>query len=455
MLLVQTLMTLMAGLFCRPAGAPLADLAVRAFSSVDPPMVMRIGDEKESKTIVVRTKRCTDDKKADRKKADTCENTRCVVMKRDRAEKGKSACCSETRRVITKRSCLGEEACPDDAAKCIVVMARVGADGCGGDLKSAPKGMKKFCLSLADDGPQPREGMKKFCIRLDSDDPLGSGDEDEEGVWEINVKEASAPAGGPWLGVQFGPVSKPLASQLGLQKGIGEMVLNVIEGSPADMAGLQQYDVIVRIDDQAASTDIAEFLGMVQKYAPGEVHKLSLIRGGRPVETTVTVGARPEEVGSAKYKYDMELEELAQNDVLQRGGILRKGPGGGWAFQGLGNLKNMPKMWQDLPDEESIRNLLDLYGGKPGSECQLVLIRKDKDKSLEIRRDGDKITVTRTKIADDGNKTYTTKTYTGEEELKKEDQEAFEMMKECAPEGVGGKKAVITSKSCRRTLART
>jgi len=40
-------------------------------------------------------------------------------------------------------------------------------------------------------------------------------------------------AGGPWLGIQFGPVPKPLAAHLGIDPGEGQMVLNVVEGSPS------------------------------------------------------------------------------------------------------------------------------------------------------------------------------------------------------------------------------
>jgi hypothetical protein len=450
MLLVETVLTLMTGLFCRPAAMPATDAVASAWSSIDPPIVCRIGDEKCSKKVVVRRSgnRVDDDKPGEHKS--DCR----VIVKCIEVDGKDSACCGKGPQVFTKVIRLddGRTDCRKGPG---VFMKRIGSDGrspgcgegsrfffkqigpdedgaaCGGTKRS--RIVARSCADGPDDVSAGQwMGSNAVYFIADDQDPLVPGGENEVGTWEIKVDTPPVEAGGPWLGVQFGPVSRPLASHLGLEKGVGEMVLNVVEGSPADKAGLQQYDVIVSIDGKEASADIMEFLAVVQGFVAGEPHKLSLIRAGRPVEATVTIGARPQEMDSAKYKYQMELEELARNDVLQRGGILRKGPGG-WAFEGLGNLKNMPKLWQDLPDEEGLRNLLDMYANQPGSECQVIVIRKDKDKSLEIRRDGDQITVTRTTTDEgDGEKKTTTKTYANEEELKKQDAEAYQMIKEYA-----------------------
>ncbi len=90
---------------------------------------------------------------------------------------------------------------------------------------------------------------------------------------------ADLPAGGPWLGVQFGPVPKPLAAHLKLGDEKGQMILNVAEGSPADVAGLQQYDVITALDGQSATGDIGAFLEVVRSWLPNQSHSLTIMRG--------------------------------------------------------------------------------------------------------------------------------------------------------------------------------
>jgi serine protease Do len=54
-----------------------------------------------------------------------------------------------------------------------------------------------------------------------------------------------------WLGVAVQPITPELAQAFGLDKREGALVAQVTPGSPADEAGLQRGDVIVRFGDQA------------------------------------------------------------------------------------------------------------------------------------------------------------------------------------------------------------
>jgi hypothetical protein len=386
-----------------------------------------------------------------------------VIIMRDGEATG---CCDEPR-VIRKRIGSGCDPSACGEPKSCKVVARPGMAGCGGpagpgviekkiriELDGNEPGpvMKRFRINLddEDDGPAVRDllinlddeeagpAVKTFCIKLDDEDPAVADPQTGEFISVFNVADDAPAPGGPWLGLQFGPVSKPLASHLNLSKGVGQMVLNVVEDSPADKAGLQQYDVIVQIDGRDASAEIENFMEIVKGFEPGQKHKFSVIRGSRPVEVTVEVGARPEGAGAAKFKYEAELEELAQSDVLQRGGLLRRGPDGQWAFEGLGDLKDMPKYWEKhLPDEQSLKYLFDMVPGGPGAECK-VMVRTDKGETLEIRCEDGKITVTR-RTTDEagGEKKVTTRTFANEEELNKEDPDAYKMMKECDHGGKG------------------
>lgn len=299
-------------------------------------------------------------------------------------------------------------ACPPlgmkDRPNRIWISKRGDKPGCGGD--DAPFFVKVGAWSDAEDDDPP--GEAHACVTTVIDD-VGSGD--------------VAP-GGPWLGIQFGPVPKPLAAHLGLDKNAGQMVINIIEDSPADEAGLQQYDVIIQMDGKDAPADIEKFMAAVRKFEPGEKHKLALIRGGREIEVSLAVGKRPEKVGPSKY--ETELEELSQADVLHHGGILRKDAEGNWKFENLGDLKEMQKLWQHMPDEKALDHLFKWSGSLPGSQSDFDI--ETREGKLQIERTGDKTTVTRTKV--DGDKRQvTTKTYDSDEEFKKDDPEAYKMMK--------------------------
>jgi len=54
----------------------------------------------------------------------------------------------------------------------------------------------------------------------------------------------------PWLGVQVQPLDEQLTSSFGLESTEGALVAGVVSGSPADKAGFQQGDVILKIDGQ-------------------------------------------------------------------------------------------------------------------------------------------------------------------------------------------------------------
>jgi serine protease DegQ len=98
----------------------------------------------------------------------------------------------------------------------------------------------------------------------------------------------------PYLGVAMQPVAVPeaLRGKLKSSAAGGLMVLHVEGGGPADKAGIVLGDVIVelggkpaldtdRIQDLLASTKVNEKIGT------------TIIRGGAPLELSVTLGERP------------------------------------------------------------------------------------------------------------------------------------------------------------------
>lgn len=97
----------------------------------------------------------------------------------------------------------------------------------------------------------------------------------------------------PYIGIQMTDVPEEYVEDLGLESSKGAFVADVMFRSPAHEAGLQKYDVIVRMDgkDIHTSSDVQK---IVRSKKPGESLAVDVIRNGRPVTLTVTVGDRNE-----------------------------------------------------------------------------------------------------------------------------------------------------------------
>lgn len=91
-----------------------------------------------------------------------------------------------------------------------------------------------------------------------------------------------------WLGVGYEDVSQSLAEAFNLATPHGALINRVIEGSPAQNAGLQTGDIVVSIDGQEVRTgaDLPYFVGLLM---PGAEVSLSLIRAGETLKLPVTL----------------------------------------------------------------------------------------------------------------------------------------------------------------------
>jgi len=109
-----------------------------------------------------------------------------------------------------------------------------------------------------------------------------------------------------WLGVSGQTLTTDVADALGID-GQGVLVAEVVDGSPAAKAGLrggtkqtsvqgQPYvtggDVITAIDGEQVSS-MEELAGTISSHAPGDKVKLTIVRGGKTSEVTVTLAEKP------------------------------------------------------------------------------------------------------------------------------------------------------------------
>ncbi len=97
---------------------------------------------------------------------------------------------------------------------------------------------------------------------------------------------------GGYLGVQTEEVTRENFGKLGLREVRGVAIAKVIEGSPAASAGLQNGDVIVRINGDEISSG-RKLTRLISEISPDHTAKVTVLRGGSEREISVTLGKRP------------------------------------------------------------------------------------------------------------------------------------------------------------------
>ncbi|MBN1947333.1 MAG: Do family serine endopeptidase [Bradymonadales bacterium] len=94
------------------------------------------------------------------------------------------------------------------------------------------------------------------------------------------------------IGVSIQPMSQELAMSYGLDRPQGALVVHVNPGGPAERAGLQPGDVILRFgEEEITQSEVLPWLASIGGV--GNEVELELIRGGQRQTVTVTLGELP------------------------------------------------------------------------------------------------------------------------------------------------------------------
>jgi serine protease Do len=101
-----------------------------------------------------------------------------------------------------------------------------------------------------------------------------------------------------FIGVQMGPLDAKMAAKLGAKDRKGVLVNDVVPGSPAAEAGVQELDVITAFDDQPVAGTRA-LQEIVERSEIGKPHRLTVLRDGRPLTLTVSVKPLPADVAQS------------------------------------------------------------------------------------------------------------------------------------------------------------
>ena len=153
------------------------------------------------------------------------------------------------------------------------------------------------------------------------------------------------------IGVSIAPVTKEVAEAIGLGAPRGALVQGVESGLPAEKAGVEPGDIILRVDGKAVekSGDLPRLIGAAK---PGAKSQLQLFRRGQTKEVSVTVAefepdrprrtaqASPEAPAAPAAKTAIglavtDLTEAQKKELKLRGGVRVESVEGAAARAGL------------------------------------------------------------------------------------------------------------------------
>jgi S1-C subfamily serine protease len=106
----------------------------------------------------------------------------------------------------------------------------------------------------------------------------------------------------PWIGIRYQALTQQLADRQKLPVSTGAWLAPasasgatdpaVVAGSPADKAGLKEGDIITAVDG-IKITAISPLDDILTEYAPGATVALDVLRDGKAITLTLTLGIRP------------------------------------------------------------------------------------------------------------------------------------------------------------------
>ncbi|HET6373883.1 MAG TPA: PDZ domain-containing protein [Candidatus Polarisedimenticolia bacterium] len=149
-----------------------------------------------------------------------------------------------------------------------------------------------------------------------------------------------------WLGIVMQPLNERLIDYWKLDVEGGIIISSVVEGSPAEKAGLQQSDILVTLQGEPVNVrkdeDLSGFRRKIEKMGAGKQVTLGFLRLGERRDVTLALGEAPKTAWTAAEYEDEDLgmtvreitiDDLqAQNlDPTTRGVVVSELEQAGWA----------------------------------------------------------------------------------------------------------------------------
>lgn len=110
-------------------------------------------------------------------------------------------------------------------------------------------------------------------------------------VMESILKNGGVTRG--WIGVEPQNISPELAQSFNLSSNTpGVLIAGVLEGGPADRGGIKPGDVLIKVNGQDTQ-DVRQLLNQIAKQQPGSNVNVMVLRKGKPLSLSITIGKRP------------------------------------------------------------------------------------------------------------------------------------------------------------------
>ena len=203
------------------------------------------------------------------------------------------------------------------------------------------------------------------------------------------------------IGVVIQEVTKELAESFGLPKATGALVNSVEKDGPADKAGLEPSDVILKFDGKTVNST-SDLPRIVAQTRPGSKATMQIWRKGAARDVTVTVGEMPEEKvaqrpgrrdsksGNVVARLGLTVSELTaeqRKELGIGGGLLVEDVQGAAAKAGIrrGDIL-MALNNQDVKSVEQLTQLLSQFD--KAKSVALLIRRGDGALYVPLRLDG-------------------------------------------------------------------
>ena len=203
------------------------------------------------------------------------------------------------------------------------------------------------------------------------------------------------------IGVVIQEVTKELAESFGLPKAAGALVNSVEKGGPADKAGLEPSDVILKFEGKTVNSS-SDLPRIVAQTRPGAKATMQIWRKGAAKDVTITVGEMHEErvaqrparrdskSGNVVARLGLTVSELTADQRKELGiggGLLVEDVQGAAAKAGIrrGDIL-MALNNQDIKSVEQLNQQLNQY--EKAKSVALLIRRGDGALYVPLRLDG-------------------------------------------------------------------
>ncbi|CAM2149340.1 MULTISPECIES: Do family serine endopeptidase [Paraburkholderia] len=95
-----------------------------------------------------------------------------------------------------------------------------------------------------------------------------------------------------WIGVEPQDLTPEIAESFGINEKAGAIVAGVLQGGPADKAGIKPGDILLSVNGEAI-TDTTRLLNVIAQIKPGTDAKVHLVRKNKDMDLDVMIGKRP------------------------------------------------------------------------------------------------------------------------------------------------------------------